>query len=67
MFNKLQFGIKTATKIFQKFDMKIFGDTPSLTICFDDFPIAAYYAHMILYKHDKILQKVIERAKYCKI
>lgn len=57
-FNKLPFGIKTAPMVFQKYNTKYLGDIPGLAIYFDDFIIAAETKQ----EHDKILNKVIERA-----
>lgn len=58
-FNKLPFGIKTAPMVFQKYNIKYFGDIQGLTIYFDDFIIAADNKE----EHDKILQQVIDRAR----
>jgi len=58
-FNKLPFGIKTVPMVFQKYNIKYFGDIQGLTIYFDDFIIAADNKE----EHDTILKQVIDRAR----
>lgn len=58
-FQRLSFGIKTAPEIFQKINQKNFGDIENVIIYFDDLLITANSKE----EHDKILQKVIDRAR----
>ncbi|XP_039307927.1 uncharacterized protein K02A2.6-like [Solenopsis invicta] len=58
-FLRLPFGIKTAPEIFQKINQKNFGDIDNVIIYFDDLLIAANSKE----EHDKILHKVIDRAR----
>jgi hypothetical protein len=58
-FLRLPFGIKTAPEIFQKMNQKNFGDIDNVIIYFDDLLIAANSKE----EHDKILHKVINRAR----
>lgn len=58
-FLRLPFGIKTAPEIFQKINQKNFGDIENVIIYFDDLLITANSKE----EHDKILQKVINRAR----
>lgn len=55
----MSFGTKTAPMVFQKYNMKYFGGIQGLTIYFDDFITAVKPKD----EHDKILPKVIERAR----
>lgn len=58
-FKRLPFGISSAPEIFQKINMKYFGDIEGLVIYFDDFVIC----HETREGHDKILAEVLQRAK----
>lgn len=58
-FKRLPFGINSVPEIFQKMNIKYFGDIDGLTIYFDDFIIA----HETQEGHDRILSEVLRRAK----
>ncbi len=58
-FLRLPFGIKPASEVFQQKNCETFGDISGVHVIVDDMIIAASSEH----EHDKILQKVMERAK----
>lgn len=58
-FLRLPFGIKSASEVFQQQNCETFGDIPGVYIIADNMIIAASSEQ----EHDKILQKVMERAK----
>lgn len=58
-FNRLPFGVNTASEIFQKYNEGIFSDIPGVQMYIDDIIIAASNKK----EHDQILSKVIERAR----
>lgn len=62
-FLRLPFGIKYAREMFQQKNCETFGDIPGVHIIADDMIITASSE----WEHDKILQKVMERAKTAKV
>uniref|UniRef100_A0A803KB09 Gypsy retrotransposon integrase-like protein 1 n=1 Tax=Xenopus tropicalis TaxID=8364 RepID=A0A803KB09_XENTR len=58
-FNRLPFGIKSASEVFQQKNSEAFGDIEGTHIIADDMIIAASTKQ----EHDDILNKVMERAR----
>ncbi|XP_030745261.1 uncharacterized protein K02A2.6-like [Sitophilus oryzae] len=58
-FLRLPFGLNCAPEYFQKLNQEHFGDIPGVIVYFDDILIAADTSE----EHDKILTRVLERAK----
>lgn len=58
-YKRLPFGLSTAPEVFQRTNMKIFGDIPGVFIYFDDLIIGANDE----LEHQLILDKVMARAK----
>lgn len=58
-FNKLPFGLTVSPEVFQRINVKIFGDIPNVNVYFDDIIISGNNDEA----HDVALSKVIERAK----
>lgn len=57
-FKRLPFGVSSAPELFQKSMYKYFGDINGVVLYFDDVLPCAQTKE----KHDKILEKVMERA-----
>lgn len=62
-FLRLPFGINTSAEIFQRKNSEIFGDILGNKIYIDDLIIAGSTEE----EHDRILKKVLDRAKECGI
>ena len=58
-YKRLPFGLSTAPEVFQRMNVKIFGDIQGVCIYFDDMIVAAASEE----EHDLILEKVFERAR----
>lgn len=57
-FERLPFGLVSSPEVFQRENMKIFGDIPGVQVYFDDLIISARNED----EHDEILNKVVSRA-----
>ena len=62
-FERLPFGIKIASEVFQKKNVDVFGSIKGVKIYIDDIIVAGSTRK----EHDTILKKVLEKARECNI
>lgn len=62
-FRRLPFGLCSSPEVFQRENMKIFGDIEGVQVYFDDLIIAAATEE----EHEQILSKVVKKAIECSV